>query len=1235
MSNPEFGPTARRTTPQFTPTQPAAVGQPVNLEPIRLGGVPTQSFSASGGLAGYAPVGGTSILETGYRPVAPLQQIAQRYDRPRSTFGMILRILRVGENLGAGFIRGTINSVKDVADSKNALEFLSGAAILASQGRGLIEMVKGVRDDLTYEELIAETANPGSWLYRHRRPIGIAASFFGDPTTYLSLGATGASKVAAKTLLARSWASSYDDALESLSRGSVVLHTPTGELIETGESIARSMDLDELAAKIHLDVTHRHLGKARPVSLGDAMNDVRAADRSRFGEGPLGTLRAVFPRGGQGIRFAGMKVPGTPALGERIGEGLGRGSKGVLTAKSLRDSFSLVIPNHKLHEITDDARRFLFMSEVQRVGQESVQIAARAQETGLDIFKLDESKMVDPSRPGYVRTAESVIRKLFVGDRPPYVPREVRDGMLRADYKAPEGWGNQAKILRMKTIAVRNAAIKDADAMGFDKNMIEDMSRLWGRLVDEFSDPVEVLSRFQMMTAAKLHTYRAIDELIRNPMFARIDVSKGADDLDKAFDELNDLQDKLFTARKRMNDKKLSAQQRGKAKRQVERLLPRYRSAQMAHAAIKGETKDLAADAGPRAVKGEEGAERVFHQESLPMRWRKDTYYVPAPIHDAIMEMRNPKFVETELRKAFRRMNWAQSKWKILATSVNPAFHVMNLMGGMWNNMLGGVYSPLDYLGTMADVYRKRSIEGKEAGFIPGTGLLQRLRPLQSDRLERATEDIAAFEARGAGGGLVHTEIQNQQEKLLRSTKDPSKSRQVFTAVRRTYGAAALSTLAIPDEWIPDEVEDALIPVVGAAAFLPELMRVGSKVANDVEDAVRLTPFRVAAKDKSYHQLIDAYSISPPSNFGKWMDQLDFANPNMAKEVTWDIGAAMALKYQFDYSNLTWTERYIAKTIFPFYTFYKNNFVLQVKEVVNRPRFINAFDTTAQASDALANYLEGGITDDENNEAFRELLPEYFDKLGMFRVPVPDFVRSTLGLPPDQPLYLNPKLPFASLNLFPPLWEMFNNDSVTTAPDRMLQALAPLFGAVGPFAGGLPFKPLLEYSVGYQLGLARPIDYQRLQSGGWRNSNTEAPGYAAHLPPFIQQEFGIFKDPNTGLLRMNSSIRYIMDQLASPFISGLGEPLGYIANTTESGRAAANTVSWMTGIRLTPVDPLRIQRGWLYRMENFLEGKAGEYKERGVPPPAEDTILLKQLRGQIRVIESAWDRRQAELYGRP
>ena len=625
-------------------------------------------------------------------------------------------------------------------------------------------------------------------------------------------------------------------------------------------------------------------------------------------------------------------------------------------------------------------------------------------------------------------------------------------------------------------------------------------------------------------------------------------------------------------------------------------------------------------------VLDEDAARAAFHENAVPFKWRGKKYFVPAPIEQALTELRNPQLVDKEIRKWFRAINFTQNKWKILATSVNPRFHVMNHIGGVWNNMLGGVYNPGDYAQQWTSLFRQRigrmddeSSMGKMLGPLKGR--------IDQDKLARDRELLDAYDARHAGGGFIAHETHPEFQEMKRSSKLQSKKGKAFQVTRRAYAGTVIPLAVAPDEWVPDEIEDSPLfnPLLAVAAGLPELARTGRYVANDVETVLRETPMRVAAKDPSYYQLMDAFSLAPPVHFGRWMGETDIGRSQMGRELVWDIGAANAIRYQFDYSNLTNFERYFAKTVFPFYTFNKNNFVLQVQEVAQRPRFL------AVTSDVI-NYL-GQVTATEENQAFQDILPEYFDKLAMFRVPVPGFMRDFMGLPQDQDLYLNPTIPFASLNLFPPLWEITNDESLTPTNHRWLQMFAPLFGSIGPNAILPGFKPMLEYSIGYNLGLARPIDYQTLQSGGWRHSYREAPNFMRYLPKQLQNTFGAYKDPTTGQLMMDSSMAYVAEQMASPFINASGDIFNWGQGGVESDRTRANNFAFITGIRLTPIDPLRLQRSMLYRIENFLEGEKANAKRRGEPFSREDNTMLSRVRAQLKGVELEWDRKQGALYG--
>jgi len=1284
--------------------------------------------------------------------------------------------------VGAGYTKGVAAQLsrsfkaENGFDWKDAVELTAPWVFIGAYGRGFSEVPAAVQKDFTFEELLQESNNPNSFLYRHAMPIGLGLSIVLDPTTYLTFGATTASKTAATKALTMSFASSWDEALEA---------SATGVLRATGEPVAKGLDIEDIFI-----LAHQAAG--RPFTLGDAMGDLKLADQAQRGIGPRlfgvgprrGTLRSTFARGGQGIRFAGVEIPGTVGLGSKISKGVrpdrtstrafeaavkvsepsdldvkrlqnmfdtdnpmsigalpegmgleevmqeirrgilakntpfrgtneavsksvteaddfgelmdeamamagrtddmdpdydlvnkftdmvverepqtmrdllkmamsvvnqgplrtpGLGEKAApvagtvgkytpafMTPEKLRSSFSAVIPREKLMRIADDARRSMALSEFRRITIESTNLAEQVVEESQQIFKLPQPASTVGMTPTefkqlpWAKRAETAIRNIF-DDRPEYVPLPNRRNLLKPDVKLGD---NPYKLrlgkMRKQALDTKQRYIQEAEAMGFDEHQLKSIEELWVRLVDQFDDPVEVLARFTGTVAAKLHTYNALDSILNNPMFARIGV-KHLDDVDGAFDEFNKAHDALFEAKKKFNEKGLSKHQKAARKGVVMRKETAMATAKQQWVHAKAAAAEATEGVGSRLVRDPEAWGRSIGENVMPVPWRKNKYYVPEPIYTALQEMRNPRFIDTELSKVYRNLNFFQNKWKMLATTVNPSFHVMNFVGGMWNNLLGGVYNPNDYVKSLQDIYRARLSQTTSA---TEKSVMSRLMSpvggqeafLAPERVGPAVERLQAFEARRAGGGLVREELYQQASKqaVLRGSK--SKGRRALTAARRGYVGAAAAALIAPDEWVPDDVEAILNPLLGAALGLPELSRAGRYLANDVEETLRITPLRIAERDQSYKQLLEAYSVSLPTQFGKFMGAEGLNLAKAQQEAAWDIGAAMAIKYQFDYSDLTWAERYVAKTIFPFYTFYKNNFVLQVREVVNRPRFINTFTD-------LTTYLES-LNDDEDNPWFKELLPEYFDKLSMFEMPVPGFMRERLGLPQDQPIYLNPKLPFSSLNLLPPLWTVFNEDSITPTPQRWMQAFSPIFGAIGPFAGGGPWKPMLEYTVGYQLGLARPIDFQRMQSNGWRNSHVDAPGYASWIPGPIRDRMGIFKDPVTGKLMMNASMRYITDQMASPFFSQYGDVVG---GTTEEQRADA--VSWLTGIRLTPVDPVRIQRGWLYRMENYLEGQRSEARARGGELSIDDQRFLARIRANLKVVEADWDRRQAELYG--
>ncbi len=630
-------------------------------------------------------------------------------------------------------------------------------------------------------------------------------------------------------------------------------------------------------------------------------------------------------------------------------------------------------------------------------------------------------------------------------------------------------------------------------------------------------------------------------------------------------------------------------------------------------------------------------ATKVGKDERVPIGYMPVTspidgqkYAVIADMHDALDELMNPQFLDKSTKSVLEALSMPQNYWKQFATSANPSFHVMNFLGAVWNNLYAGIYNPADYLKAITTLYKSRIEEAHISGrtrYMGRTtastgkrkaGREEAQKLVQEARIRGATSDTSSIYAE-IQQGLQHgretfapsaqTTLDQRMKQLV--TRRPGESRKRY-ALRQSRRATAGGLLATGNP-------------VGVALLAPEAARVGRVVGTTIEDVVRLAPFMKAAHDPVLLRYMDAFGpIRVPG----------MVHPGFTKaqqSAMYDIGANISKHFQFDYSDLTQFERKWAKLIFPFYTFYRKNFVLQMQLLAQAPRGVH----TAQA---VMNFLnENGDVSDP----MQQLLPEYFDQISAFQVPVPTSIRTKLGLATDQPLYLNPKLPFVSLNLMPDLWDVFRDTGQPTS-QKMLQAFAPMLGSIGPLAP-LPLpgmKTMLEAAVGQQLGLNKTIDYQRSSSNDWRNSYVPAPAWVQYLPKPVRNFMGIFPymktvpsaKPGGGYL-MTATGQYLIDQMATPFVTNLGQVIP--AGGVDTGKTKADTVSWLTGIRLIPVDMLRMHRSWAYRLREILQSKQQDLKDQGKLLEPQDQVTLGMVKAQIQALEAAWDTRQLELYGAP
>jgi hypothetical protein len=431
---------------------------------------------------------------------------------------------------------------------------------------------------------------------------------------------------------------------------------------------------------------------------------------------------------------------------------------------------------------------------------------------------------------------------------------------------------------------------------------------------------------------------------------------------------------------------------------------------------------------------------------------------------------------------------------------------------------------------------------------------------------------------------------------------DQSKKRFAYTSARKATGTA-LAVTGNP---------------LAFAMFLPEAANVGRKLGGTIEDIVRLAPFSKFSDDPAVRRVLANYG---PINSSMKVTHKGFTKQD--QQIMYDIGAHISRHFQFDYSDLTTFERYFAKTVFPFWVYYKKNTALQVAQLAHKP-------VTFAVANRIMNF--SNENSDMDLGPWKDILPGYFNNINAFQIPVPNKVRGMMGLPEDQPLYLNPKMPFLSINLIPNFVDIIRNPTETNS-QKMLEVVAPLFGSVGPFAA-VPIpgvKILLEAGTGHNLGLNRPIDYQRASSNDLRQSYVPAPGWIKYVPDELHKFFGVRMNEKAKRLEMSATSKYVLEQMSSPFINNLGQAIPAAGATSEDqGKAKANLISWLTGVRLIPVDVLRLDRNAAYTLLDQLEAEQSDLRSQGKQLSRERQVMLARVRSDIKVINVAYDQREAD-----
>jgi hypothetical protein len=480
MSSGHFGPTAPRTSPGFTPVGssnpqlvPHGGGGAGGFQPL----APVSQQNLAGGFAQAGGAGAYGIgravprLATDPRYAQQVQdvfginarttmdEVSQRFGRPSTPLQVLSRVAGFTEAATIGILKSGVETIRDavkledpsfLGTSKDILETFAPWMFVSAARKGFSEMPKAIKQNMSYTEWIQESNNPDSFLYRHAQPIGIGLSFFADPTTYLTFGTTGASKIAAKGLLSTAWKTSMDEA---------------DTMLKAGMS---TENIDKLAFQIHLAAN-------RPFSPGDALDDLRAVDRQRMGFGGgegvnlRGNLRGTFARGGRGINFAGQQIVPGGAIGGALRKVAGRADlETTLSPAAMREKMSFLIPDSKLMSIVDDARRTVAMAEFDRVGREAAYAGHLGAKGALGIFMDDvNAAQTLLNSPSAIKRGQVAIRNMLNSkSAPPFVPQPDRMNLLKPDFKPSGAYAPRLDGMRREVIAAKNRAKKQAVSRG-------------------------------------------------------------------------------------------------------------------------------------------------------------------------------------------------------------------------------------------------------------------------------------------------------------------------------------------------------------------------------------------------------------------------------------------------------------------------------------------------------------------------------------------------------------------------------------------------------------------------------------------------------------------------------------------------------------------------------------------------------------------------------------------------
>jgi hypothetical protein len=287
-------------------------------------------------------------------------------------------------------------------------------------------------------------------------------------------------------------------------------------------------------------------------------------------------------------------------------------------------------------------------------------------------------------------------------------------------------------------------------------------------------------------------------------------------------------------------------------------------------------------------------------------------------------------------------------------------------------------------------------------------------------------------------------------------------------------------------------------------------------------------------------------------------------------------GAANAIMImkaaQFDYSDLTNTERRVLRRLMPFYTYFSRNLSAQLRVLFNDPTRIQR---NFQGWDAVSNIIA-----DDNGDSI--VIPEYVSSLWGFLVDEdirkeiskksPEWLQAVL----ENPLAFRPESPILDL-------ERYSRGGLSNFAEEQISSSNPLAKAV------------LQYALNMNM-------YSRRQY----TNEDPAPNWYVLLDKALntasngEVSLGVYPDPKTGQMVTNGKgvdfFKTLLPQLgtiersAIPLIemgveAVTGKPSDFSGKMSD--RAVSNLLSQLAGLNITTITP-DVEQSVYYNMRNNI-----------------------------------------------